>query len=53
MNALHIQSEWYKSSFIRTVLTDTLLEISGSRLDAEIIVFNILKNIIASTKVTV
>lgn len=53
MNALHIQSEGYIPSFTRTDLTDKLFEISGFRLDTEIIMLKKLKSILASTKAPV
>jgi len=50
MNALHIQSEGYIPSFKRTDLTDKLFEISGFRLDTEIITLKKLKSINAMTR---
>ncbi len=50
MEALHIQSEGYIPTFRRTDLTDRMLEISGFRLDTEIIMLKKLKSIIAMTK---
>jgi transposase len=50
MNALHIQSEGYIPTFTRTELTDKLFEISGFRLDNEIIMLKKLKSIIMHTK---
>jgi transposase len=50
MNALHIQSEGYIPTFTRTELTDKLFEISGFRLDHEIIMLKKLKSIISQTK---
>lgn len=50
MNALHIPSEGYIPTFKRTDLTDKLFEISGFRLDTEIIMLKRLKSIIAMTK---
>lgn len=49
MNALHIPSEGYIPTFKRTDLTDKLFEISGFRLDTEIIMLKRLKSIIAMT----
>lgn len=43
MNALHIQSEGYIPAFKRTDLTDKLFEISGFRLDTEIVTLKKLK----------
>lgn len=53
MNALHIQSEGYIPTFKRTDLTDKLFEISGFRLDTEIIQLKKLKSIIATTKASI
>lgn len=50
MNALHIQSEGYIPTFKRTDLTDKLFEISGFRLDTEIITLKKLKSINAMTR---
>ncbi len=50
MNALHTPSEGFIPTFKRTELTDKLFEISGFRLDTEIIMFKRLKSIIAQTK---
>ena len=50
MDALHIQSEGFVPTFTRTDLTDKLFEISGFRLDTEIIQLKKLKSIIAATK---
>ena len=50
MNALHVQSEGYIPTFTRTDLTDKLFDISGFRLDTEIILLKKLKSIIAMTK---
>lgn len=53
MNALHIQSEGYIPTFKRTDLTDKLFEISGFRLDTEIILLKKLKSIVAMTKASI
>lgn len=45
MNALHIPSEGYIPTFKRTDLTDKLFEISGFRLDTEIVTLKKLKSI--------
>lgn len=50
MNALHIQSEGFIPTFKRTDLTDKLFEISGFRLDTEIIMLKKIKSIIAASK---
>lgn len=50
MNALHIPSEGYIPTFKRTDITDKLFEISGFRLDTEIIMLKKLKSIMAITK---
>lgn len=50
MNALHIQSEGFIPTFKRTDLTDKLFEISGFRLDTEIIALKKLKIITHQTK---
>jgi len=50
MNALHTPSEGFIPTFKRTELTDKLFEISGFRLDTEIIMLKRLKSIIAQTK---
>ncbi len=50
MNALHIQSEGFIPTFRRTDLTDRLFEISGFRLDTEIITLKKLKSIISMTR---
>lgn len=50
MNALQIPSEGYVPTFKRTDLTDKLFEISGFRLDTEIIMLKKLKSIIAMTR---
>lgn len=50
MNALHIQSEGYIPTFKRTDLTDKLFEISGFRLDTEIVTLKKLKSVNAMTK---
>lgn len=50
MNALHIQSEGFIPTFERNDLTDKLFEISGFRLDTEIITLKKLKSIIAQTR---
>lgn len=50
MNALHIQSEGFIPTFKRTALTDKLFEISGFRLDTEIITLKKLKSIISMTQ---
>lgn len=50
MNALHIQSEGFIPTFKRTDLTDRMFEISGFRLDTEIIMLKRLKSILAMTK---
>lgn len=47
MNALHIQSEGFIPTFRRTDLTDKLFEISGFRLDTEIVTLKRVKSIIA------
>lgn len=51
MNALHIQSEGFIPTFKRTDLTDKLFEISGFRLDTEIIMLKKLKSVISKTKI--
>lgn len=50
MNALHIQSEGFIPTFKRTPLTDKLFEISGFRLDTEIITLKKLKSVISMTR---
>ena len=50
MNALHIQSEGYIPTFKRTELTDKMFDISGFRLDTEIILLKKLKSIAAMAK---
>ena len=50
MNALHIPSEGFVPTFKRTDLTDKLFEISGFRLDTEIVQLKKVKSIIAMTK---
>ena len=50
MNALHIQSEGFIPTFTRTNLTDKMFEISGFRLDTEIIMLKKLKSIISMTR---
>lgn len=50
MNALHIQSEGYIPTFKRTDITDKLFEVSGFRLDTEIIPLKKLKSINAMTR---
>ncbi len=50
MNALHIQSEGYIPTFKRTELTDKMFDISGFRLDNEIIMLKKLKSIAAMAK---
>lgn len=50
MNALHIPSEGFVPTFRRTDLTDKLFEISGFRLDTEILQLKKVKSIIAKTK---
>lgn len=50
MNAQHIQSEGFIPTFKRTNLTDKLFEISGFRLDTEIIMLKKIKSIIAMTR---
>ena len=50
MNALYIQSEGFVPTFKRTDLTDKLFEISGFRLDTEILMLKKLKSIIAMTR---
>ena len=50
MNALHVQSEGYIPTFKRTDLTDKLFEISGFRLDTEIVTLKKLKSIVAMNK---
>lgn len=50
MNALHIPSEGYIPTFKRTNLTDKLFEISGFRLDTEIVTLKKLKSINALTR---
>lgn len=50
MNALHIQSEGYIPTFKRTDLTDKLFEISGFRLDTEIVTLKKLKAVNAMTR---
>ena len=51
MNALFYPSEGFIPTFKRTDLTDKLFEISGFRLDTQIIMLKKLKSIIAMTKV--
>ena len=50
MNAQHIQSEGFIPSYKRTAVTDKLFEISGFRLDTEIVMLKIVKSVIASQK---
>ena len=50
MNAWYIPSEGFVPTFTRTSLTDKLFEISGFRLDTEIITLKKLKSILAMTK---
>lgn len=50
MDALHIQSEGYIPTFKRTELTDKMFDISGFRLDNEIIMLKKLKSIAAMAK---
>lgn len=50
MNALRIQSEGYIPTFKRTDLTDKLFEISGFRLDTEILTLKKVKSINAQTR---
>lgn len=50
MNALHVPSEGFIPAFRRTDLTDKMFEISGFRLDTEIIMLKKLKSIIAMSK---
>lgn len=50
MNAWHIPSEGFVPTFTRTMLTDKIFEISGFRLDTEIITLKKLKSILAETK---
>lgn len=50
MNALYIQSEGFIPTFKRTGLTDKMFEISGFRLDSEIILLKKLKSIISMTR---
>lgn len=50
MNALNIPSEGYIPTFKRTNLTDKLFEISGFRLDTEIIMLKRLKSIVAMAR---
>lgn len=50
MDALHIQSEGFIPTFKRTTLTDRMFEISGFRLDTEIIMLKKLKSIISLTR---
>ena len=50
MDALQVPSEGYIPVFRRTDLTDKLFEISGFRLDTEIIMLKTLKSIIAMTR---
>lgn len=50
MDALHIQSEGFVPTFKRSNLTDKLFEISGFRLDTEIVTLKKLKSIISHTK---
>lgn len=52
MTALRIPSEGFIPTFTRTDLTDKLFEISGFRLDTEIIMLKKLKSIIAQTRVS-
>lgn len=48
MNALHIQSEGFIPTYTRTELTDKMFDISGFRLDNEIIMLKKVKSIINS-----
>lgn len=50
MNALMVPSEGYIPTFKRTDITDKMFEISGFRLDTEIIMLKKLKSILALTK---
>ena len=50
MNTLHIQSEGYIPTFKRTEITDKMFDISGFRLDTEIIMLKKLKSIAAMAK---
>ena len=50
MDALQIPSEGFIPTFTRTGLTDKLFEISGFRLDTEIVTLKKLKSIIAMTR---
>lgn len=50
MDALQVPSEGYIPTFKRTDITDKLFEISGFRLDTEIIALKKLKSIIAMTR---
>lgn len=50
MNALQIPSEGFIPTFKRTDLTDKLFDISGFRLDTEILMLKSLKSIIAMAK---
>lgn len=50
MNALHVPSEGYIPTFKRTGLTDKMFEVSGFRLDTEIVTLKKLKSIAAMVK---
>ena len=50
MNAWYIPSEGFVPTFTRTDLTDRMFQISGFRLDTEIITLKKLKSILAMTK---
>lgn len=50
MNALRVEHEGYVPTFTRTDTTDKIFEISGFRLDTEIIMLKRLKSIVAMSK---
>lgn len=50
MNALHIQHEGFVPTFKRTDITDKMFELSGFRLDTEIIMLKKLKSILATAR---
>ena len=50
MNALLVQSEGYIPTFKRTDITDKMFEISGFRLDTEILTLKKVKSILSLTK---
>lgn len=50
MDALKVEGEGYVPTFTRTITTDRLFEISGFRLDTQIIMLKKLKSINALTR---